>query len=521
MGWLLIVIAALVGHGLWYGFMSDDAYITARYARNVAEGQGWVFNIGERVEGYTSFLWVALAAGLHVLGVDASTAVRALSLLGAIGCAVALFFGGAKLLGAADGQDRPWRAAIAPGLLAVSGSFACWSLGGLEACGYALAILAPILILGDGEWTASRAALAGVAAGVCALVRPDGVLVIAAVGACLLVLGEDKRFRITAAYAIPALAITLAHLLWRRAYYGDWLPNTYYVKVGSGWPVYRRGIDYLVSGLADNGGLALWLVPLAAPWFMAGSRWARTASAVALTLLAGVVYVGGDGLPMHRFIVPIMPLWLLLLSRLVLSLYDAGARAGRPVAVAIIVIGGASLFCRSEATQQYATYLEHRGEVPDWEVVGKWLADNTAPDATIACAPIGAVGYFSRLHVYDMLGLTDKHIARKVVEMGHGWAGHEKHDGPYILSRKPTYLLLGNIQIVDHALPMNSPYFVRPPSAAVRAREGDIFVPELFQNYRPRIEELPGGRFFHFLQRAEAEPESNGLEATTSAPSAP
>ena len=68
----------------------------------------------------------------------------------------------------------------------------------------------------------------------------------------------------------------------------------------------------------------------------------------------------------------------------------------------------------------------------------------------MAVVPIGAVSSYSGLTAIDMMGLTDGHIAhRKMSNMGEDWAGHEKHDGQYILSRKPTYLLLGNIDVSD------------------------------------------------------------------------
>src|SRR4051812_9407292 len=41
----------------------DDAYITYRYARNLVRGFGLVYNPGERIEGYTNFLWTLLVAG--------------------------------------------------------------------------------------------------------------------------------------------------------------------------------------------------------------------------------------------------------------------------------------------------------------------------------------------------------------------------------------------------------------------------------------------------------------------------
>ena len=44
----------------FFHYIPDDAYIGFRYARNVARGDGFVFNAGERVEGYTNFLWLTL-----------------------------------------------------------------------------------------------------------------------------------------------------------------------------------------------------------------------------------------------------------------------------------------------------------------------------------------------------------------------------------------------------------------------------------------------------------------------------
>ena len=41
----------------------DDAFISFRYARNLLDGHGLVWNPGERVEGYTNFLWTILLAG--------------------------------------------------------------------------------------------------------------------------------------------------------------------------------------------------------------------------------------------------------------------------------------------------------------------------------------------------------------------------------------------------------------------------------------------------------------------------
>ncbi len=43
-------------HVTW--FLTDDAFISFRYARNLLEGQGLVFNLCEYVAGYSNLLWV-------------------------------------------------------------------------------------------------------------------------------------------------------------------------------------------------------------------------------------------------------------------------------------------------------------------------------------------------------------------------------------------------------------------------------------------------------------------------------
>ena len=51
----------------------DDSYITYQYARNLVEGHGLVFNVGEYVEGFTNLLWTLLIAGGLALGFEATT----------------------------------------------------------------------------------------------------------------------------------------------------------------------------------------------------------------------------------------------------------------------------------------------------------------------------------------------------------------------------------------------------------------------------------------------------------------
>ena len=70
--WLGLLAGVVFVAQAWHyaPYLLDDAYISARYARNLAEGHGLVFNPGERVEGYTNLAWVVGAAGAIRLGAD-------------------------------------------------------------------------------------------------------------------------------------------------------------------------------------------------------------------------------------------------------------------------------------------------------------------------------------------------------------------------------------------------------------------------------------------------------------------
>ena len=64
----VLLVALYIALTLSTSFLCDDAFITFRYAQNLAGGHGPVFNQGERVEGYTSYLWMILMAAVIRLG---------------------------------------------------------------------------------------------------------------------------------------------------------------------------------------------------------------------------------------------------------------------------------------------------------------------------------------------------------------------------------------------------------------------------------------------------------------------
>src|SRR5512139_1057920 len=120
--WVLILL--LYGANLWLmrGFTVDDTFITFRYVQQWNHGHGLVYNIGDRVEGYSNFLWIVALAPFDRAGVDLSAAAKA---LGATLGLLTLFTTWRMT------QRQPLRP-IAPLLLAASGLFAAWMVSGLE-----------------------------------------------------------------------------------------------------------------------------------------------------------------------------------------------------------------------------------------------------------------------------------------------------------------------------------------------------------------------------------------------------
>src|SRR5262245_59619807 len=85
---LLLIGGLAAAHAAVFYWVCDDAFISFRYARQLLDGHGLVFNVGERVEGYTNLLWVLEMALFGAVGVPMPAASVGLSVLATLGCAL-------------------------------------------------------------------------------------------------------------------------------------------------------------------------------------------------------------------------------------------------------------------------------------------------------------------------------------------------------------------------------------------------------------------------------------------------
>ena len=281
-------------------FLTDDAFISFRYVRNLLEGHGLVFNPGERVEGYSNFLWVLeLAAVWWALGVAPEDAAPWLSVAFTAGTVGALAWWVYRLPSLRNRGLVGW---MALGLVCSSATFAVWTSGGaLETRQFTFFIVLTVVCLS--LYRDRRAGLLAVSLSLAgaALTRPEGPLIAVCCFGWFFVqrMADTKRMRVgwreLAYLAAPFVILVAAHFLFRYAYYGEWLPNTYYAKHVRPW--YESGLRYLWAAALETG-LYL-LIPLA--WVALRHRWRETRDGIhALVLLliavhmAYVMRIGGD-----------------------------------------------------------------------------------------------------------------------------------------------------------------------------------------------------------------------------------
>ena len=189
LGLLAAALHAQMYRGLFNGTCIDDAYISFRYAENLAHGHGLVFNVGERVEGYSNFLWVMLLAPFVLLQDDISQTASFLGLLfGLLALVVA-----ARGLRHVLGVTSPWALALMLSLVAGSGYYAAWCISGLETGLYALLLTSAWAVYATAK-SSSRWLLAAVVFALLALTRPEGV-VFGAAAATLLVFSRAPAQR--------------------------------------------------------------------------------------------------------------------------------------------------------------------------------------------------------------------------------------------------------------------------------------------------------------------------------------
>ena len=309
-------------------FLTDDAFISFRYVRNLLEGHGLVFNPGEYVEGYSNFLWVLeLAAIWGLSGVAPERAAPWLSVAFTAGTIAAMLWWITRLPSLSHRGLVGW---MALGLVCSSATFAVWtSGGGLETRQFTFFVVLAVMCLSLYRDSRRGLLVVSLSLAAAALTRPEGALLAALCCGWFVIqrMADTGRlnldWRRLICLAAPLVVLVGTHFLWRYAYYGEWLPNTYYAKHVRPW--YESGFRYLWAAALETG-LYL-LIPLAAVAMR--NRWRASRDGIwALALLlvgvhmAYVMRIGGD----HFEYRPLDFYWPLLAVPAAMGIVHLGSR---------------------------------------------------------------------------------------------------------------------------------------------------------------------------------------------------
>ncbi|HEY0993237.1 MAG TPA: hypothetical protein VGD80_39565 [Kofleriaceae bacterium] len=498
--WALLAAAALVlvVHSLAYNFVTDDAYISFVYSRNLAEHGELTFNLGQPVEGYTNFLWT-LVLGLGMLvGAPPEWSSRILG----TACGLATLVVVLRLTERALGRRSAW-AAVPALLLASSSGFACWTSGGLETQLYTLLVAAAFdaFVAAASEPRALRRL--GVVLALASMTRPEGPMIAAVFGA-LWIAGALWRRRGRDAAGEPAprggrdallavawfVGLWAPWFAWRWWYYGWPFPNTYYVKATGPWAgpempreMLHNGLYYVWTWLRQTE--LLYALPIAVLGLVAARRrtprfaLAAASAAFAAVYLAYTVGVGGDFMGLHRFI---MPMFVVAALAVTLGLewiagklrYPASATAasaetdplsrtplpgaqrallrhGWGPLIAMVVVGAfaATQWRLTRHSLRWGNFAADRGiDTPafliayteDRATIGRAMAGCFGADDFSIVGGAGAQPYFARMRGVDVFGLVSETIAHDEPRI-RPRAGHTKFGSDRVLAAyDPTFV---------------------------------------------------------------------------------
>ncbi len=454
-----------LGGGLAFAWkirwLCDDAFISFRYARNFARGDGLVFNPGEWVEGYTNFLWT------FVLGLLAKVRVSIphAGLFGNLAAYVlAIVF---VALVVRKTSPKPGIVPFAALALAGSRPFFTFASSGLET-------MPAAMLVAVGMWASLRrntfwAGLAFVAA---ALTRPDHLLLYGCMGLALvaedLIHHEERPFwrrldlRRYFAYGAPLVLFYIPYFLWRWHAYGDFYPNTYYAKSGD-LAYYQQGIVYLAHFLATSGAvvwLPLFILALGGrPRNRAETRLRIFAFLSVVIFGRYVVKVGGDFME-HRFFISLLP--IVAATTEIAVRYrlreiapplraGLGGAAALAVALAVLPVHVLKPFEKRWNLAEENTFYPLKSVFPlqsgsSYAELGQrvhnlFVARGLKPRLAIDC--IGLVGWYADVPIVDAYGLANRRIAHKPIEK-RGRPGHEKRGTIEDLVAEGAVVDLGN-----------------------------------------------------------------------------
>ena len=473
-----------------YFTLVDDAMISMRYAKHLAQGQGLVWNIGEKpVEGFTNLGWTLYMAFLHLFPFPASKISLAVMLT-----SLAILLGNIAIVYKITESLFP-ESQYAPTLSASVTAFyyplVFWSLRGMEV-GLLVLLINIALFL---SITKRNNVLTGTILAFAILVRVDAVISAAIIA--LYLFAKNKRDAVILVTLI--IITTLAIFFFQKIYFGDVLPTTYYQKV-TGFSTFERIKHGLLvfNQFATRDTLFLFLFSVASVFYYKLKRNRETLLLLAIFIAqcAYSIYVGGDYAEpetnaANRFITQGMPALIILFSwmtsRILADLKTAqpqstfsNPKVNPAIPLALIVV----LIVSGEP---WINHLIDNAPLLKADIrrvkLGLLIAESTSPEAVIAVHAAGQIPYFSNRRAIDLLGLNDPIVA-KGNGNGEFYPGHNKWNYQYSITQLQPDLIADNFSPLADFMKGNKQYIKLDNGIYIRDDSNLIDIDLIGREYR-------------------------------------
>lgn len=410
---------------------SDDAYISFRYAENLFNGNGLVFNPGERVEGYSNFLFTLLMVPAFLISDKATYIYSIVINCILLSATIYIFFKFSE-----ENFQSKHQAFCGAFLLGINPWIWINAATGLETT--------LILAISTYYWIyTERYISSGSKRNLTALTLLTILSILSRVDGFILPLvvyfyALLKKENDLAKNIIKTIIFTLAiYTLFRIIYYNDYIANTYYNKVsGNLIPRIKAGIFFVVEHTKNTG---LWipvlitLITLALNPFNKKHKTSLSLPHILIPIWIGyLIWIGGD-IYFERFLVALIPMGIYVTVK---NIFQYTKGIPQWIALSLIFLSQ-SIFAISDGRFAYEDSLT---KYDGWVLFGNFLKENY-PRKTIAVDAAGKIPYFSKLRTIDMLGLNDKHIGKIKLENSEFFPGHQKFDPAYVLSLKPDLIM--------------------------------------------------------------------------------
>ncbi len=401
------------------GNITDDAFITYRYARNLADGNGLVYNAGERVLGATTPLYAILMAGCIRLGLIPWQVSLILDILFTAGIFLIIH----RFASAAGRPAWAWLSFI----LIASNPFSLFPVGGMETGLFFFLVFAAFYCLTEERFRA---------AAFCALLtlftRPEGILTLALVLPFALLNPRTSRLRKGFRKTLLIVLVPLiAAALLLSAYYGDIVPNSVRAKqarveqeiITHNYMDWFWGMQYFTAGdfqiVAILEWIGLALMVLLIPAMRLPVLW----------FLLYLLFMDIGRAPMHLWYDT--PPWYFRMMGLGMSLHVAARllinatghviqkfSAHVPVrsqerSPVVFALSALLLFLLAPAlvafSYQIHLWAHYSGrnilDCKQYDRAALWVKEHSEPDEEILALEIGYVGWFSERPIFDPMGL--------------------------------------------------------------------------------------------------------------------